>query len=353
MDSVSIVRDEATSGTHFVEDLRLEWAVRCSVGRVRETNEDAALAMPGKYLLADGMGGHDSGELASEAALLTLSAATSAGELIETQKALIDLLDEAQARISDIETSSERRAGTTTTGAVLVTVEGEPHWLILNIGDSRTYRFQHGTLQQLTRDHSQVQDFIDAGFLTPEDARTDPRRNVITRALGAGMIEPVADYFSTVALPGDILLMCSDGLTGELPDDEIARILGDADGVVDAADELVDAALELGAHDNVTVIVVEVHESVPTIRMPAVNGDADGAEVEGADVEGAEADDAGVDGTAIDGAAVGETGTQDAEAQDAEAQGTGAEQAEETVASETRADGTATDGGDAEPTPEK
>lgn len=273
MDSVSIVRDDSETGTHFVDSLRLEWAVRCSVGRVRETNEDAAIALPGKYLLADGMGGHDSGELASEAALLTLAAAESAGELIETQKALIDLLDEAQTRISEIETSSDRRAGTTTTGALLVTVEGEPHWLILNIGDSRTYRYQHGTLQQLTRDHSQVQDFIDAGFLTPEDARTDPRRNVITRALGAGMIDPVADYFSTVALPGDILLMCSDGLTGELPDEEIARILADAEGAEQAADDLVEAALELGAHDNVTVIVVEVHDSVATVGMPVIDED--------------------------------------------------------------------------------
>ncbi|MGW5522296.1 PP2C family protein-serine/threonine phosphatase [Gordonia sp. NPDC003950] len=293
MDSVSIVRDAATAGTHFVQNLRLEWAVRCSVGRVRETNEDAALVMPGKYLLADGMGGHDSGELASEAALLTLSAADGAGELIETQKSLIDLLDEAQTRISEIETSSERRAGTTTTGALLVTVEGEPHWLILNIGDSRTYRYQHGTLQQLTRDHSQVQDFIDAGFLTPEAARTDPRRNVITRALGAGMIDPVADYFSTVALPGDILLMCSDGLTGELPDDEIARILGDADTAERAADDLVEAALELGAHDNVTVIVVEVHESVATLQIPIVDGEESEADASDASDTPMTADDAG------------------------------------------------------------
>ncbi|MFT4125475.1 MAG: SpoIIE family protein phosphatase [Gordonia sp. (in: high G+C Gram-positive bacteria)] len=274
MDSVSIVRDESTSGTHFVGNLRLEWAVYCSVGRVRETNEDAALALPGKYLLADGMGGHESGELASEAALLALADIDAEGELIETQKSLILLLDEAQTRISEIQTASERRAGTTTTGAVLVNVDGEPHWLILNIGDSRTYRYQHDTLQQLTRDHSQVQDFIDAGVLTPEDARTDPRRNVITRALGAGMVDPVADYYSTVALPGDILLMCSDGLTGELPDDEIAGILNASETADAAADELVESALALGAHDNVTVIVIYVHESTPTLRMAAIDADA-------------------------------------------------------------------------------
>ena len=112
---------------------------------------------------------------------------------------------------------------------MLVTDDDVLHWLILNIGDSRTYRFQNGTLQLLTRDHSQVQEFVDAGVITAEQARIDPRRNVITRALGAGMAEPDADYFSTPALPGDVLLICSDGLTGELPDAEIAEILAGSD----------------------------------------------------------------------------------------------------------------------------
>ncbi|MFT4043489.1 MAG: protein phosphatase 2C domain-containing protein [Gordonia sp. (in: high G+C Gram-positive bacteria)] len=268
MDSVSIVRDSSLSGTDIIGDLRLQWSARCDVGRVRETNEDAALALPGIYLLADGMGGHESGELASEAALLTLagvfgsgvlgSGAAGSGNLLAARTELDTLLDVAQARIDEIDAHSDRPAGTTATGAVLVTADNQPHWLILNIGDSRTYRYQNGTLNQLTRDHSQVQEFVDAGVITPEEARIDPRRNVITRALGAGMIEPVADYFTTVALPGDVLLICSDGLTGELPDEEIAGILASAHDSRDAADALVNAALALGAHDNVTVIVITV-----------------------------------------------------------------------------------------------
>ncbi|MGV9858508.1 PP2C family protein-serine/threonine phosphatase [Gordonia sp. NPDC003425] len=276
MDSVSIVRDSSLSGTDIIGDLRLEWSVCCNVGRVRETNEDAALALPGRYLLADGMGGHESGELASEAALLTLAGIDTAGGLDATRVEFDGLLGDAQDRIGSIDAHSDRRAGTTATGAVLVSTGDGPQWLIVNIGDSRTYRYQNGTLNQLTRDHSQVQEFVDAGVLTPAQARVDPRRNVITRALGAGMVDPVADYFTTVALPGDVLLICSDGLTGELPDDEIADILASTDDAEQAAQTLVDAALAVGAHDNVTVIVVSVHESVSTVQMSAVSGsDAD------------------------------------------------------------------------------
>lgn len=285
MDAATIVRDASVSGTHIVGELRLEWSAACNVGRVRETNEDAALVLPGIYLIADGMGGHDSGELASEAALLTLSQATSAGELDATKLQLDDLLVAAQRRIGEIDTETDRRAGTTTTGAVLVMHDDNPHWLVLNIGDSRTYRFQNGILQQLTTDHSQVQEFIDAGFLTPEQARTDPRRNVITRALGAGMIDPVPDFFNTPAFPGDVLLLCTDGLTGELPDEEIGDILASSSSSEEAAERLVDAALALGAHDNVTVIVVAVHESVPTLTMPAVDASAE-ASTDAADAAG-------------------------------------------------------------------
>ena len=273
MDSVSIVRDSSLTGSDIVGDLRLDWSVYSDVGRVRDANEDAALVLPGRYLLADGMGGHESGELASEAALLTLAEVEPGAELAGTRDALDQLLVDAQQRIGGIDGFSDRRAGTTVTGAVLVTDDDVLHWLILNIGDSRTYRFQNGTLQLLTRDHSQVQEFVDAGVITAEQARIDPRRNVITRALGAGMAEPDADYFSTPALPGDVLLICSDGLTGELPDAEIAEILAGSDSVEDAAASLVDAALFVGAHDNVTVVVVAV-------RSDEESGEADGENTE-------------------------------------------------------------------------
>lgn len=282
MDSVSIVRDSSLTGSDIVGDLRLDWSVYSDVGRVRDANEDAALVLPGRYLLADGMGGHESGELASEAALLTLAEVEPAAELVGTRAALDQLLDDAQQRIGSIDGFSERRAGTTVTGAVLVIDDNVLHWLILNIGDSRTYRYQNGTLQLLTRDHSQVQEFVDAGVITAEQARIDPRRNVITRALGAGMAEPDADYFSTPALPGDVLLICSDGLTGELPDAEIADILAGSDSAEDAAASLVDAALFVGAHDNVTVIVVAVRNDESVAADPA---EADSVESDAGDAD--------------------------------------------------------------------
>ncbi|GAC48264.1 PP2C family protein-serine/threonine phosphatase [Gordonia aichiensis] len=282
MDSVSIVRDSSLTGSDIVGDLRLDWSVYSDVGRVRDANEDAALVLPGRYLLADGMGGHESGELASEAALLTLAEVEPAAELVGTRAALDQLLDDAQQRIGSIDGFSERRAGTTVTGAVLVIDDDVLHWLILNIGDSRTYRYQNGTLQLLTRDHSQVQEFVDAGVITAEQARIDPRRNVITRALGAGMAEPDADYFSTPALPGDVLLICSDGLTGELPDAEIADILAGSDSAEDAAASLVDAALFVGAHDNVTVIVVAVRNDESVAADPA---EADSVESDAGDAD--------------------------------------------------------------------
>ncbi|WP_026917807.1 PP2C family protein-serine/threonine phosphatase [Gordonia shandongensis] len=258
MDDPNILRDEAVTGRDEVGGLVVDWSVVCHVGRVREANEDAALALPGRYLVADGMGGHDSGELASEAALQTL-ASSPVGESVEaTQDHVGALLREAQDRIGEFGTETGRRAGTTMTGVVLADDDGTPTWLAFNIGDSRTYLYSRGVLSQVSVDHSQVQEMVDAGLLTHEQARVDPRRNVITRALGAGMAEPVADFYSFPAADGDVILVCSDGLDGELEDDEISVILEASPDNEVAAAALVEAALECGAHDNVTVTVLSV-----------------------------------------------------------------------------------------------
>ncbi|QRY63990.1 serine/threonine-protein phosphatase [Gordonia sp. PDNC005] len=259
MDDSVILRDEAQTGQDTVGDLTIDWAVVCHVGRVREANEDAALAQPGRYLVADGMGGHDSGELASEAALLTLNEAPVGETFDVTRTAVAELLVQAQEKIGEFGSDTGRRAGTTATGVVLALGEDGPAWVAFNIGDSRTYLYSQSALTQVSVDHSQVQELVTAGYLTPEQARVDSRRNVITRALGAGMAEPLADYFAFSAVPGDIVLMCSDGLDGELDDSEISSIITAADGDVEsAAASLVEAALERGAHDNVTVVAVTV-----------------------------------------------------------------------------------------------
>lgn len=259
MDDTVILRDEARTGQDRVDDVTVDWSVVCHVGRVREANEDAALALPGRYLVADGMGGHDSGELASEAALLTLADAPVGEDFDATRTAVAELLVHAQEKIGAFGSESGRRAGTTTTGVILATGDDGPAWVAFNIGDSRTYLYSQGDLRQVSVDHSQVQELVEAGYLTPEQARVDSRRNVITRALGAGMAEPLADYFAFAAVPGDIVLLCSDGLDGELDDTEIASVVAAANGDVEvAAAALVEAALESGAHDNVTVAALTV-----------------------------------------------------------------------------------------------
>ncbi|GED97861.1 PP2C family protein-serine/threonine phosphatase [Gordonia crocea] len=275
MSESGFIRDDVVVGSDDVDGLRLDWAVACNVGMVREANEDAALVGPGRFLLADGMGGHERGEVASEVALTVLAEVPVGGGQEETRDELEQLLVRAQDQIGEIDTSSERRAGTTATGAVLISHDDQPHWLVFNIGDSRTYCVRDGVLEQVTVDHSQVQEFVDAGMLTAEQARVDPRRNVITRALGAGIVPPRADYFLFETEPGDQLLLCSDGLTGELPDAEIGAILADSESAQEAADALVEGALALGAHDNVTVVVVHVGSGAAA--QDPVDSDNEGA----------------------------------------------------------------------------
>ncbi|GAB2657255.1 protein phosphatase 2C domain-containing protein [Gordonia jinhuaensis] len=248
-----MVRDESDSGVNVSGPAEIAWAAASDVGRHRVSNEDAALVASRLYAVADGMGGHDCGEIASEAAVAALER-IEPGELTDTRDALVAAFFDAQDRIEHIRSGSGRRAGTTVTGAALVHHEGQAYWLAFNIGDSRTYRLSGGVLEQVTVDHSQVQELVDAGFLTPDQARVDPRRNVITRALGAGMlVEP--DFFAFPAVVGETVLICSDGLTGELPDAEIAEIIEEAAGVGAAAQALIEAARNMGGHDNITAVL--------------------------------------------------------------------------------------------------
>ncbi|MFT3662534.1 MAG: protein phosphatase 2C domain-containing protein [Gordonia sp. (in: high G+C Gram-positive bacteria)] len=285
MSETVILRDTRVSGSDDVEGLTMEWAVACHVGKVRAANEDAALALPGRYLLADGMGGHESGELASEAALETLADAPVGATLAQTSGALEGLLVEAQERIGALEGDSARRAGTTATGVVLAVDGGKPHWVAFNIGDSRTYLISGGTLHAVSVDHSQVQELVDSGFLTPEQARVDPRRNVITRALGAGMTMPQADFYAFPVVPGDTVLLCSDGLNGELTDTEISAVFSASPDLESATQALVECALESGGHDNVTVVLVRARASA----------DAEAADAEAAEAETTDAEEPGSD----------------------------------------------------------
>jgi serine/threonine protein phosphatase PrpC len=220
----------------------------------RAQNEDSVWAQDGVYLVADGMGGHDAGEVASATAigvLKTLGARTcTPDDVRQTVRA-------AHAAVRGLPSTTGRRPGTTATGVVL-TVHGDtPCWLVLNVGDSRTYRMAGGVLEQVTHDHSEVAELVAQGLVRADDAGRHPRRNVVTRVLGGGASGVEPDVWLLPVSPGDRMLVCSDGLTDELSDARIQAELRTAPDPQDAADRLVAAALTAGGRDNVTAIVVD------------------------------------------------------------------------------------------------
>ena len=224
-------------------------------GHRRALNEDAYLAREPVFAVADGMGGHEAGEVASRLCVQELAAIPQidTGERSLTAAALQSHLLRADEAIRG---ATGSRAGTTLSGAALVEQAGLSYWLVMNVGDSRTYRFSHGRLEQLTADHSLVQELVDDGEISAEEATSHPQRHVVTRALGTGE-DNEADFWLVPAEAGDRVLVCSDGLTGELADSAIARILQTVGDPQDAAAELIQAALDHGGRDNVTVIVVD------------------------------------------------------------------------------------------------
>ncbi|MEZ3161449.1 protein phosphatase 2C domain-containing protein [Microbacterium sp. BWT-B31] len=223
-------------------------------GRRRTINEDSHLAEGPLFLVADGMGGHNSGEIASAAVVAEFSQL--AGRPSLTIDDVHATFRRARHRVESLPAGGGAGAGTTLTGVVIADVEGAGYWLALNLGDSRTYRLSGGELEQISVDHSVVQELVDSGELAAAAAATDSRRNVITRAIGAGSAsEP--DYWLLPAEVGDRMLVCSDGLPGELAASEIRAILTTEPDPQVAADRLVAAAVERGGRDNVTVIVVD------------------------------------------------------------------------------------------------
>lgn len=227
------------------------------VGRHRTVNEDGYLAMEPAFVVVDGMGGHASGRAATRAALSAL--APLAGRAVDGARVVVDAVVAAGEAVSAIPSSSPHRPGATVAGVVLAYREEGPTWLVFNIGDSRVYLLRDGELTQVSRDHSQVQALIDAGHLTREQARRDPRKNVVTRALGAGLDqEAVPDIRSVQAVAGDRLLVCSDGVSDELDDDALLTVLGAGMRPQLTAEAAVAAALEEGGHDNATALVVDL-----------------------------------------------------------------------------------------------
>lgn len=258
------------------DGLVLTGGAATDAGRVRRLNEDSHVIGAPVYLVADGMGGHAAGERASAAAIAAMS--TLVGHEVSPDD-VYQRVEAARALVEQIEVGPGREAGTTLSGVVVTQQGGEPYWLVVNVGDSRTYRLADGALEQISVDHSEVQELLDAGDITLAEAPGHPLRNVVTKALGAGgWSDP--DYWLLPIGSHDRVLVCSDGLTTELDDLAIAEVLRSEREPQAAAELLVRRAVEAGGRDNVTAVVVDGEQlldlDATAPRASAVNEAADG-----------------------------------------------------------------------------
>lgn len=227
------------------------YAARSDVGSVREHNEDSYLVKTPLFVVADGMGGHEAGEVASNIAVTTMEAHAPKSTSPEALAAAVIKANEAVLRGAQ-DGTGKPGMGTTLTAAFVF----EDEATIAQVGDSRAYLLHDGQLQRITRDHSLVADLIEQGRLTEAEARFHPQRSVITRALGSDPhMQP--DLYTLHIEEGDRLLLCSDGLCSMISDEDIEEILLDNPAPAHACDALVDEAIIAGGLDNVTVIVID------------------------------------------------------------------------------------------------
>ncbi len=236
--------------------MQVIWGSATDRGRVRKVNEDAMLTAPPVFVVSDGMGGHAAGDVAAAIVVDEFGAAIDAesshlGEKIGSDWVL-GCIQRAGFRIR-----TGAGGGATVVGAAVTEQDGASYWLAFNIGDSRIYRCFDGELTQISVDHSYVQELVEAGQLQRDEMRRHPQRNVITRAVGlVGDGEP--DCWLMPAREGERLMLCSDGVTGELGDPEIRAVLASHIDPQLAADALVSAAVSAGGRDNTTAVVIDV-----------------------------------------------------------------------------------------------
>lgn len=241
--------------------MRIDVAGRTDKGLLRPHNEDALLVEAGAGVLAvaDGMGGHAAGEVASHLAIEAIGETLRGRSTVSEQSVpelLLQAVEEANQRIARrIDERPECRGMGTT--VVIAVIHGPQFW-VAHVGDSRAYLLRDGGLRQLTTDHSFVNELVRLGMLSREQAARDPRRNVVTRALGSGTVV-VPDIQQELLQAGDLVLLCSDGLNTMLGDRTIHQLLSEpADGLDSLCSRLIAAANEAGGEDNVTVIVARV-----------------------------------------------------------------------------------------------
>ena len=253
--------------------LVLAWGVATDVGHKRSHNEDSLVAMAPIFAVADGMGGHAAGDVASDAVVARLAGLAEAG--FTEPDAVVEALREATTDISHAIDEAELGVGTTVTGAAVTIHDGHPYWAIFNIGDSRVYLFARNVLTQVSVDHSVVQELVSAGLIKASDAEHHPDSNVITRAVGFNT-EPVPDFWIIPVMLGSRLLLCSDGLTREVSDLRLRLHLAAGLSPEETAAALVDAALAEGGRDNVTAVVIDVVE-LEGLADPGLDEDEDTA----------------------------------------------------------------------------
>ena len=255
-------------------------AVVTDTGRRRRRNEDSYVCEPPLFAVADGMGGAQAGEVASRLAAAVLEEAN--GDELREER-IVELIQEANRRVFQRSSEDPAASGMGTTMTVAVTGP-DGNVSIGHVGDSRAYRIREGGLEQLTKDHSLVGELMRSGKLSPEEAEGHPQRSVITRAVGT---EPDVDVdtFSVDTEPGDVFLLCSDGLTDMVSDDTIQTVIAAGDGDLErAARKLVEAANSSGGEDNITVLVFEIvdesgSEAEDTVHLaPAAVPEADDAD---------------------------------------------------------------------------
>ncbi len=254
----------------------IEHSERSDTGQVRPANEDSFLVRLPLFVVADGMGGANAGEVASRAAVETFAEGLPPGEEIGTR--LAEAVRAANRRINQesSEDVSRRGMGTTVTAALV----GDDSVTLAHVGDSRAYLIRAGEIKQLTQDHTLVDELVRQGSLTEAEAAVHPQRSIITRALGP---EPTVevDVETHPLQPDDLLLLCSDGLTGMVAEQEMLAILEGSKSLAAGSRALIDAANAAGGRDNITVLLARVGESasrlgsaLPTQRKPVVGGAA-------------------------------------------------------------------------------
>ena len=242
--------------------LTLAIGAATDTGNLRGQNEDAHIAEQNLFAVADGMGGHNAGEVASAMAIEHLRSIALSG--VSSAEAFAQVVRDLNSAIyaSATSTTDQRGMGTTLTAAALLAptenVDQPSQIVIANVGDSRTYLLRSGELRQMSVDHSYVQELVTEGLLTVDEARTHPRRNIVTRALGIDEQVSV-DTWTIPMFDGDRFMLCSDGLVDEVPLDEITEMMREHSAPQLIAERLVTAAKRHGGRDNITVIVVDVN----------------------------------------------------------------------------------------------